>query len=446
MNLADNLKKIRKENNLSQEQLAEKLGVSRQSVSKWESGQAYPEMDKMLQLCEMFNLNIDDLLNQNINDVTSKKKSKNNINKYIDSFLDFVTKTTKMLGAMSFKQKAKCILEQIFLVLCFVVIAAIVGTIISMIIGDLISFLPYKLYYPIYRIFEAVYSIACFVFGVIIILHVFKVRYLNYYVVVHEEKELSDEKEVLEENVLEEEPREKIIIRDPKHSEYGFIKGLVNILLFIIKIFAVFASVVFIMTLIGFAAALVLSFMILKSGTLFIGIFVGLVAAIIINVILLVTLYNFISGNEIKGKISGILFLISLLLIGFGIGLIAHGASNIEEINIRKDKDNKYYVTDAYEYEFDDSIVLWIKHNYIEYHEVKGNTVKLELTHYKDYEYKFEKNENMVYYINYDDSSEIKQIKMFLNDINKKRLIDYSDLKLDIYASKENIEKLKATY
>ena len=69
MNLSDNLKKIRKDNNLSQEALAEKLGVSRQSVSKWESGLAYPEMDKVLQLCEMFNLNIDELLNQNIKEV-----------------------------------------------------------------------------------------------------------------------------------------------------------------------------------------------------------------------------------------------------------------------------------------------------------------------------------------------------------------------------------------
>ncbi len=38
MKLADNLKRIRRENNLSQEQLAEKLGVTRQAVSKWESG------------------------------------------------------------------------------------------------------------------------------------------------------------------------------------------------------------------------------------------------------------------------------------------------------------------------------------------------------------------------------------------------------------------------
>ena len=77
MNLSDNLKRIRKENNLSQEQLADKLGVSRQSVSKWESGQAYPEMDKVLQLCQLFNLNIDELLNQNIKDVNNKKQAKN---------------------------------------------------------------------------------------------------------------------------------------------------------------------------------------------------------------------------------------------------------------------------------------------------------------------------------------------------------------------------------
>ena len=68
-NFANNLKKLRKDNNLSQEELALELGVSRQSVSKWESGQTYPEMDKVLQLCKMFNVNIDELLSQNIKEV-----------------------------------------------------------------------------------------------------------------------------------------------------------------------------------------------------------------------------------------------------------------------------------------------------------------------------------------------------------------------------------------
>ena len=106
MNLSDNLKRIRKENNLSQEQLADKLGVSRQSVSKWESGIAYPEMDKVLQICKMFNLNIDELLNQNLKQVEVNKQSKSNINKFFfflylfSSFTSlFVSKTSLFLSS-----------------------------------------------------------------------------------------------------------------------------------------------------------------------------------------------------------------------------------------------------------------------------------------------------------------------------------------------------------
>ena len=79
--LSENLKKIRKDNNLSQEQLAEKLGVSRQSVSKWENGEAYPEMDKVLNICKLYNYNIDELLNENVTSVKEEKEAKNNFNK-----------------------------------------------------------------------------------------------------------------------------------------------------------------------------------------------------------------------------------------------------------------------------------------------------------------------------------------------------------------------------
>ena len=81
MKLSDNLKTIRKDNNLSQEQLAEKLGVSRQAVSKWESDQSYPEMDKVLLICKLFNYKIDELMNENVKEVEETKQSKNNINK-----------------------------------------------------------------------------------------------------------------------------------------------------------------------------------------------------------------------------------------------------------------------------------------------------------------------------------------------------------------------------
>ncbi len=58
MAFSENLQELRKRKDMTQEQLAEKLEVSRQSVSKWESGTSYPEMEKILQICEMFRCNI----------------------------------------------------------------------------------------------------------------------------------------------------------------------------------------------------------------------------------------------------------------------------------------------------------------------------------------------------------------------------------------------------
>ena len=59
MNLGENLISLRKKENMSQEDLAEKLDVSRQAISKWESGQGYPEMEKIIKISEIFNCNID---------------------------------------------------------------------------------------------------------------------------------------------------------------------------------------------------------------------------------------------------------------------------------------------------------------------------------------------------------------------------------------------------
>ena len=62
MTFGDKLAKLRKENNVTQEQLAGYLGVSRQSISKWESDSAYPETDKIIKMSELFNCSTDYLL------------------------------------------------------------------------------------------------------------------------------------------------------------------------------------------------------------------------------------------------------------------------------------------------------------------------------------------------------------------------------------------------
>lgn len=68
MSLGDKLAKLRKENNYTQEQLADLLGVSRQSVSKWESDISYPETDKLIKLGELYNCSMDYLLKERVDE------------------------------------------------------------------------------------------------------------------------------------------------------------------------------------------------------------------------------------------------------------------------------------------------------------------------------------------------------------------------------------------
>ncbi len=59
---ANRLLQYRKENNLSQEELAEKIGVSRQAVSKWERAEASPDTDNLIRLAEIYGVSLDEML------------------------------------------------------------------------------------------------------------------------------------------------------------------------------------------------------------------------------------------------------------------------------------------------------------------------------------------------------------------------------------------------
>ena len=81
MTIGEKISQLRITNNISQEQLAEKISVSRQSVSKWEMNQALPQIDKVLQICELFSISTDELLQNKIS-IDPKQKSSNTQNKY----------------------------------------------------------------------------------------------------------------------------------------------------------------------------------------------------------------------------------------------------------------------------------------------------------------------------------------------------------------------------
>lgn len=81
MELNEKLYELRKNNNWSQEELAEKLDVSRQTVSKWESNKAIPELEKLVKLSEIYNITLDELVKGTISADISRENSDSKVQK-----------------------------------------------------------------------------------------------------------------------------------------------------------------------------------------------------------------------------------------------------------------------------------------------------------------------------------------------------------------------------
>ena len=79
MTFGEKLSKLRKEYNYTQEQLADILGVSRQSISKWESDIAYPETNKLIELGRLFECSMDYLLKDNVTEKDGTKTDNENV-------------------------------------------------------------------------------------------------------------------------------------------------------------------------------------------------------------------------------------------------------------------------------------------------------------------------------------------------------------------------------
>lgn len=442
MKLSENLKNIRKENNLSQEQLAEKLGVSRQAVSKWESGQSYPEMDKVLLICKLFNYNMDELMNENIKEVEENKQSKNNINKYIDDFFGFITKTVDMITSMSFKQKMKCLVEEVITVIVLLCIFGIIGGICSNILSNIFYGINTTAFRIIGNILESVYGIAALIIGTTIFLHIFKVRYLDYYEFVKEEKNPEEtEKEPEKEKIVVEKKPEKIVIRDPEDSQSNFLTGIFKIILIWIKIFVAFFGFFGIFTFIGLVVLFVLSFMFVKTGLVFCGAILGILACLIVNFIFLELVFNFIVSKKCKKTRIGIMLIIALVLAGIGIGI---GFIGVTEFKYNSVIENE--ITQNYEFEMTENLSINKWGNSIEYitEENGTNKIRIEIKSSKYTNVKLtQRNETIYVHYEQEAGDAIEILKQVIKDINNKEIRDYYTPRVIVYGSKENLDKLQ---
>ena len=453
---SENLKRIRKEHNLSQEQLADELGVSRQAISKWESAAAYPEMDKIIALCNKFDLNIDDLLHKDIKEIKGEEESKRKLNKSIEDFLKFITDTINLFSNMSFKSKIKCLLEQIIIIGILTIISFLIIDVGNVVFYDLLFFLPSKIHLFVRNCLTYILALFCLISAIIIFTHVFKTRYLDYFVKLKKDidkesaddvtqtKNIDKEKQINEENkILFQKNENKIIIRDPKHSEYKFINSLFKFIIGIIKFFAICLSLFICFLLIILFIGLILSFLVYKTGFFFVGLLTTILASIVITVIVLLIILNFVFNrqNDKKKMVWG--FLISLMVFGSGLGLICIGTLDFKIVN--NDKTMLKIVT--HEYEMKENTYFLFPISNIKYIEENIDNIKVEfeINRYYDLEV-YDVDSGIGIHMWTYCNNPIKLTKEVIKNINNKKitLITNEINSIVVYASKENIEKLKS--
>lgn len=326
-NLAENLKKIRKENNLSQEDLADILGVSRQAISKWESKVSYPEMDKIVLLCKKFDLNIDDLLHGDIKEVKESMAVKSKIKSSCDEIFNFIINSFELFWQMTLKMKIKFILEQIIIVIIMLIIWNCGAYMGSFIIQQVLRKIPHDIYITIYNVFSSLYLILGLIFNIIIIFKLYKVRYYNAYVSFANNENALESKASLEFkdsrniNFKQNMTRpNKIVIENNNSSDDNFFDLLTNIVVGTIKLIGLGIVLFLSFTLVCIVIGLICSLLIVKSGLFFTGIFSSGLALGIIIILGILLLLNFIFNRKSNFKIMINAFIGSIILLGLGLG------------------------------------------------------------------------------------------------------------------------------
>lgn len=428
MKFSEKLTKLRKDNNLSQEALAEKLNMSRQAISKWESGNSYPDMSTMINICKVLNCTLDSLLDDDaIGTNNFEKNDKININKWIKDLLDFITKSYNMFWSMKFFEKIRCLVEIGIIILILFLVFLLIGTILRETVFEIFSVLPEAMYYYFLKIFKMIYSVFAIILGFIITIHLFKIRYLDYYITVEDndvkdkviEDDINKKETKKEHKYIHEKKQEKIIIRDPKHTTYSFFTGLAKIIMFILKLFVILIFIPTIITFICFIACGTVSLIWFKYGLIFVGIFVTILGSLAINYDFIELMYNFIFNRDNNFKKIFIIFISGLALFGIGCGITI---SEFAKFDITKD--NFSEKTEDYELIVSkDTVFTELEYNKVIIDNTKKDLI-VTITYNEGITPIVRKYDDNEYFITYEfDNFNI--MEHILNDIKTKKIRSY---------------------
>lgn len=437
MKFSENLQKMRKEAKLSQEALAEKLGVTRQSVSKWESGASYPEMDKLISMCSIFNCSMDYLLNGKENN-ENKKEEKFTVNNLVNEIVEGAEKTVKMLSEKDGREIIKFILE-IIIIICIIMLFRIPVELLKSfgmgLFGNLGSI--GEVFGTLWTIFI---EIAYLILAILFFITIYKNRYLDNY----------QETNTIREEHLKNIETKEIVQKEKK--EINKDKGIISFLASLLMIFVKFVAICI---LIGFAIECIFaiimfafSIIIFIEGVHMVGPIIGLLGLVLFSIVISELLLNFIANHKSNMKKIFISFVISFLLMGFGISMSLFSFSKMTYI----DGLPKRYQPEKIEEEIKmNSELVFESYCNMPIQFIEDNNltnIKIEMMGYKDlYNYNITNYDNKIsihYYNSLINGSEI--VKEIIRDLKNNKIYNYNltlENQIKVYASKENIEILK---
>ena len=464
MSFGESLAKLRKNKGMSQEELANNLNVSRQAVSKWESNNSYPETEKIVAICKLFNCSMDELIGIKEGNVKSKNKIFNIINVYFDKFI----KGIKMFYCMTFKQKIKCIIEMGFYFCILLLIYIVTQNILTEIIRNLLSILPEELLFAIIQIFNGLYYLVIMLFTIYALVKLYKVRYLDYYEnYLNEKKKVEEVENETKKNEIHKVSikEEKIIIRDA-NSTFKPFSWIKKTIIIFAKIFSLFGSVTLGITFVLLVAIIIFTLYFINNGILILYIATSLFGLLIGIYVLLEISIKFIFNMKQCPKRLFIMFISAMLIVGLSCGFFACELTTYK-INDNKEYNNLKYkeeldmtdslVIDLIKYRREDVEVIFEKRDniVIEYYGTKYNITPInsyidKLICDNRYDNSGYKQIYKIYsYHNYyslDGETFNDYLRYLIQGIKNKEIINEDDLfytKFKIYISKDNYEKLE---
>ena len=470
MKFSEKLQKLRKENKMSQEQLADQLEVSRQAVSKWESGQTYPEMDKLISICKLFKCSLDDLTNDEVKEIKGNEKEKVTISKFLDEILDTVSRSASIFRKLSLIQKLKYLSGLLILILVLAFLRIPVDYIYDLGVNIFESFPP-GFESVLCSIWNFILSISYLIFSVICFYYLYKVLFLEKWE--SEPIENLDEKKKnmnVQETEKKKEDKEKIIIEKKEPRELLFthpeintsviLKVLNSIASFCVKLCSALILFPFLFVFFFLIVAIILTLYFMFQGVVYLGIFFLLIGGFILCYLIIQILFSLITSHRQSSKQIGILFLSSLITLGIGTGITVVEFSSftyydeIPEIELYKSEfvEEKIEMTDNFYFSV---IGSYGKIEYVRDDDLE-NIVRFQVEFYPNFskvnfEYGMHNpsikenplwiiTETKVHLLN----SKVRE--SIFENLKNKELYNYGKLErinVVVFASSENIDKMK---